>query len=290
MPANARLKGSRRTQPSLARLSGLVSPKKRLAPALTRASSSITSSSGTQGQDAAVTEARIVSVGLAVSAADFTGLDILSGVDYLKALQSSTTMPPYTSRERRADILARRRDMPAVVLAHMLSSLLPGMVSLERELSEVVRRGALVALPLADGETALVRIDDYDAPAALREVLATSGGQLEELQPDAQRELAASGHLLRGRDGTLAASAPNIGLYLGSLRLCRRWILNSLRRAGGIALEATLRLRYEAWKEGVFFAWKTLMHDIVGSGRAEVVQLTTGPGLRITRRGRLEKT
>ncbi|BFZ58644.1 Serine/threonine-protein kinase 19 [Savitreella phatthalungensis] len=230
---------------------------------------------------------------LPVPARDFTGIDILAAIDYLKQLQAATRLPPMTSRDQRTEILVHRREMPSIVLAHMVSSLFPNATTLERDQAELRRRGRIIQIPLGGGaELALMRVEDFDAPAALRDAILAGHGTIREdvLEPNLVGDLVSDGYLVRDRrDGSLAPSVPNVGLYLRALRACRRWVLTALVRAKGILDQALLVHRYSNWKEGKYFLWQTVLHDLVGSGRAEILQLGTGTALRITRRGRLDK-
>lgn len=138
------------------------------------------------------------------------------------------------------------------------------------------------------------------------------------LGDDQVRAFVEAGYLLR-RNGRMVLSAPNIGAYFSTLRSVRTWVCTLLRKAGtnaggsgsgagigtggggsgsrggvtartgGIALEKDVRARYDAWKDGGIFTWELVMHDLVGSSRVEVLMLTVGRALRLTKRGREER-
>ena len=228
-----------------------------------------------------------------VSARDFSGIDILAAIDYLKRLQADSRLPAMTSRDQRTQILIQRRELPPIVLAHMVSSLLANTTTLERDQAQLRNRGRIIEIALAaGGDVALMRADDFGAPQALKDALVAGHGAVRDgaLDADLLGDLVSSGYLVRDRrTGHLAPSVPNVGVYLRSLRACRKWVLTALTRAKGILDEALLVSRYANWKQGKYFLWQTVLHDLVGSGRVELLQLGTGTALRITRRGRLDK-
>lgn len=210
---------------------------------------------------------------------DFRGLDILSAMDYLKRLQ--TTLPPKTGREKRTDILNRRRNMPDIVLAHQIASLFPNMAGLEKETNFLVTEGRIIQLPLPDGDVAYMRREHYTAPQELLEI-----PSLTDLADDQVRRFSQAGYLLRRNDG-LVLSTPNIGLYFQLLKAARKWVLSQLRKS--IVLEKDLKVRYEAWKDGGIFQYENLIHDLVGSSRIELLMLVVGRAFRITKRGREDR-
>lgn len=214
--------------------------------------------------------------------ADFRGLDVLSAMDYLKRLQSE--FPPRLSRERRTDLLNRRRNLPDIVLGHQIASLFPNMPALEREINDLVTAGRLVRLALQDGDPAYIRREDYRCPPELL-TLPTS-----ELSDSQFRAFSQGGYLLRRRD-VVVLSAPNMGAYFSALRAARKFVLAHLRNSAGagIALEKDVKTRYEVWKDGGIFQFENLMHDLVGSARVEVLMLTVGRALKITKRGREDR-
>ncbi|CCG81314.1 protein of unknown function [Taphrina deformans PYCC 5710] len=210
--------------------------------------------------------------------ADFRGLDVLSAIDYLKRLQ--TDMPPRLSREKSVALLNRRRQMPTIVLAHQITSLFPNMPDLEKEIHFLVREGRLIQLPLQSGEPAYIRREDYKCPPVLLDT------PVDDLSDSQFREFSHEGYLVR-RNGTVVLSAPNIGTFLSGLRAARSFVLGYLAKS--IALEKDIKARYELWKDGGLFQFENLMHDLVGSSRVEVLMLTVGRALRITRRGREDR-
>lgn len=222
-------------------------------------------------------ESQIVDRQLPVTA-DFRGLDILSAMDYLKRLQSD--LPPRLSREKRTELLNRRRNMPDIVLAHQIASLFPNMANLEKETHWLVSERRIVALPLQDGDVAYIRPEDLKAPEELFQM------PLSALKDDKFRQYSQAGFLMR-RNGQLVLSAPNIGAYFSNLASARKWVLAHLRKS--IMLEKDLRSRYELWRDGGVFQFEALMHDLVGSSRVEILRLTVGRAAKITKRGREER-
>lgn len=205
--------------------------------------------------------------------ADFRGLDVLSAIDYLKALQS---VIPSCSREKRTNILNQRRNMPPIVLAHQIASLFPAMQNLEKEVNYLVTQKRIVELPLQHGDVAYIRTEDWNAPSGLS----------LDLTDDEIRVYSQAGYIMR-RNNRLVYSAPNIGAYFSALKAARSWVMAILKR--NICLMKDVRQRYENWKDGGIFIWESLMHDLVGSSRVEILTLTVGPALRLTKRGREER-
>lgn len=216
-------------------------------------------------------------IGTAKVDADFRGLDVLSAIDYLKSLRH--TFPQKCSREKRTGLLNQRRNIPDLVLAHQLTSLFPDMRDLEKEIHFLVQSGKIVEIPLQSGEMAYIRRTDYTCPEGLLD------GELNGLDDVKVREYSTAGYLMR-RNNELVLSAPNIGAYFSALRTARIWVCTNLRKAKGLALEKNMHARYELWTDGGIFSWESLMHDLVGSGRVEILLLTVGKALRLTKRGR----
>lgn len=222
-------------------------------------------------------ESQIIDRQLSVTA-DFRGLDILSALEYLKRLQ--TELPPGISREKRTAILNRRRNMPDLVLAHQIASLFSHMPDLERETHFLISEKRIIQIPLQNGDVAYIKTQDLGAPEELLET------PLDQLSDDQFARLSQAGYLLR-RNQQLVMSAPNIGAYFSLLSAARKWVLAHLRKS--IVLEKDLRTRYALWKDGGVFQFESLMHDLVGSSRVEILRLTVGRALKITKRGREER-
>lgn len=245
----------------------------------------------------------------------FQGLDVLSAIDYLKRLQ--THLPPRLSTTLRTELLNRRRAMPALVLEHQLASLLPNMRDLERELLHLTASRSIIKFQFEDGNccvtmTAYLHRKDYLCPVGLLTFLqpglsdsacsaspseatirATATGGLTDAQI---RDFMKEGWLIERRRNssgggqgswTLALSLPNIGTFMTALRSARNFI-TTLPRGSPLMVEKNVRARYEQWKDGGLFHFDNMMHDLVGSGRVEVLLLTTGRALRLTKRGRVE--